>query len=234
MIRQGFFLVLALAAGLALAQQYRWVDKDGRIQYTDAPPPAWAKDVRKSSIATAKPAPAPVPFELARLQKDFPVTLYTSPNCKEGCELARAALNKRGISFKEVQVWDPDTNEELKRVAGAVEVPTLLVGRSAQRGFEQGAFDALLDSAGYPKAGVLPAREQKAPDSPEGYVSPAERESAKPAAEPGPAAEAPQKPGRYDPSGLKGEPQKPGQYDPSGLTGPPPKPGQYGVPAESK
>jgi len=140
---QAFSLAVLLAAGLAHAQQYRWTDKDGSVRYTDAPPPAWAKDVRRTNITSAKPAAPQLPFELTRLQKDFPVTLYTSPNCKEGCELARGALNKRGVPFKEVQVWNPETNEELKNVSGAAEVPTLLVGRSANRGFEQGAFDVM-------------------------------------------------------------------------------------------
>jgi len=149
MICRAFLVLLCLAAvGVAQAQSYRWTDDKGVVRYSDQPPPATAKNVEKLDIETPKPAAAPPPYELARLQKDFPVTLYTSPNCKEGCELARGALNKRGVPFKEVQVWDPATNEELKSVSGAVEVPTLLVGRSANRGFEQGAFDALLDSAG--------------------------------------------------------------------------------------
>lgn len=217
----------------AQAQQYRWIDDKGQVRFSDAPPPPGAKDVRRMIAPTAKPAPAPVPFELARLQKDFPVTLYTSPNCKEGCELARAALNKRGIPFKEVQVWNPETNEELKNASGAVEVPTLIVGRSVQRGFEQGAFDSLLDSAGYPKAGILPPGKQAVPGVPEGYVEPGEREGAKPVA-PDASAAAQPKAGPYDPSGLTGPPPKPGIYDPSGLTGPQPKPGPYGTPAESK
>ena len=139
----------------------------------------------------------------------------------------RGALNKRGVPFKEIQVYDQESNDELKRVSGAQEVPTLLVGRSVQRGFEQEAFDILLDSAGYPKVGVMRPLSQKAPAAPESYV-PAER--AKPEVE----MEAAQKGGRYDPSGLTGPAPKPGQYDPSSLTGPEPRQGRYGVPAETK
>jgi hypothetical protein len=228
-------LLLALLA-LALpaqAQQYQWTDDKGLVRFSDTPPPTGAKNVRRLNVAPARPAAAPVPFELARLQKDFPVTLYTSPNCKEGCDLARAALNKRGVPFREVQVWNPETNEELKSVSGALEVPTLLVGRSAQRGFEQGAFDALLDSAGYPKAGLLPPGKQAAPGAPEGYVPPGERDVAKPV-EPDATAASQAKPGPYDASGLQGPAPKPGIYDPSGLQGTPPKPGRYATPAESK
>ena len=237
MIYRAFFRTLALslllAAATAQAQQYRWIDKNGRVQYTDAPPPAGAKDVRRTEApgAAAPAAEAEQPFELTRLQKDFPVTLYSSPNCKEGCELARAALNKRGVPFKEVQVWNPETNEELKRVSGAAEVPTLLVGRSSQRGFEPGAFEALLDSAGYPKSGILPSRKQGIPEAPEGYVA---QSGAKPVAESSGAAAPQPKAGRYDASGLQGPAPKQGQYDPSGLQGTPAKPGQYGVPGEAK
>lgn len=232
MILRAFLLVLLAAAaavsGVAQAQQYRWVDGKGRVQFGDVPPPG-AKDVRKSNIATAKPEPAPQPFELAQLQKNFPVTLYTAPICKEPCALARGALNRRGVPFSEIQVWNLETLEQLKKAAGGSDnVPALVVGRSALSGFDQGRFDALLNSAGYPAAGAFPARSQAPPALPEGFEPPPVAEPVVPAA--GPA----QKAGPYDSSGLAGPAPKPGQYDPSGLTGPPPKPGQYGVPGESK
>ena len=57
----------------------------------------------------------------------------------------------------------------ISTIAGAAEVPTLQVGRSVHRGFEQTAFDSLLDTAGYPRAGLLPPGNQKAPPPPEGH-----------------------------------------------------------------
>jgi glutaredoxin len=173
-------LLLACALGTAAAQQlWQWTDKAGRVHITDTPPPPSARNVQKKNSpapATATEATGQEPYLLTQATKEFPVVLYTSPICKEACAQAREALNKRGVPFKEVQVWDEKTNEELTKVSGAREVPTLLVGRSAQRGFEQGAFDALLDSARYPRTGLLPPRTQEAPALPEGYVSPAERE----------------------------------------------------------
>ena len=88
----------------------------------------------------------------------------------------------------------------------------------------------LLDSAGYPKQGTVPARSQRAPAPPEGYEPP-------PQAEPVQAeAEAPQKAGPYDTSGLKSNrSDKPGPYDPSGLkSNRPDKPGPYLVPGSTK
>jgi glutaredoxin len=170
-------------AGAAAAQLYRWTDEQGRVHITDSPPPSSAKNVQKKKPGAPSAIESQMPYELAQAVRDFPVVLYTSPNCKEGCDAARATLNKRAVPFKEVQVWDQDTNEELKRVSGGNDVPTLMVGRSVHRGFEQAAYDALLDSARYPKAGLLPRRAQAAPDAPEGYVPQAER-AVPPVAEP--------------------------------------------------
>jgi glutaredoxin len=123
---------------------------------------------------------------------EFPVTLYTSPSCKDTCAMAREALNRRGVPFREIQAWDKDSIQELVKVAGSNQVPVLLVGRSVQKGFEQRAFDALLDSARYPRTGTLAARNQGVPKPPEGYETPEQRqarqaEAAKPAEEPAPA-----------------------------------------------
>lgn len=182
-MRAPLAIVLGLIAFSAAAQLYRWTDEQGRVHITDTLPPAGAKDVQKKAARASGAAQPPVPYELAQAMKDFPVTLYTSPNCKAPCAAARGALNERGVPFKEVQVWDEATNAELKRVSGGADVPTLVVGRSVHRGFEHSGFDALLDSAGYPEAGVLPARAQAAPPPPEGYAAPGER-PAEPVREP--------------------------------------------------
>lgn len=199
LLRRILGLVLALAASAALAQQiYRWTDEKGRVHLTDTPPPPTAKDVQTHKPAGGAVEPV-TPFPLAQALKDFPVTLYTSPICREACDQARAALNRRGVPFKEVQVWEEKGNEELKKVSGSNEVPTLIVGRSVQKGFEQSLYDALLDSARYPRAGLLPARNQGQPPLPEGYVPPGERE-APPKAEPVlPEPEADQGTGPYSP-----------------------------------
>ncbi len=209
--------ILVLATAAAHAQPYRWVDEKGRVQYSDTPPakgkvtPRSAQPVAPRPVAAPPPAtegPEPVvPFAVQRAQKDFPVTLYTSPSCKEPCELARTALNRRGVPFSEVQVWDNETVELLKARTGGDSVPSLSVGRTSTRGFEQGEYDSLLDSAGYPAAGSVPARNQKAPPPPEGYTPP-QRDKAQPVV----PAEAP-KTGPYDPSGLKSNvPDRPGRY----------------------
>jgi len=169
-----FLLTIALAAAVQ-AQVYRWTDEQGRVRYSDTPPPASAKD-KKRFGPTAQERARAASKQLTAATEKFPLTLYSSPTCTEPCAAARGALNKRGVPFREIQVWDDATNAELKRVSGGNEVPVLMVGeRAAVKGFDQTAFDQALDSAGYPKSGDVPVAEQAAPGAPEGYIPPKER-----------------------------------------------------------
>ena len=55
------FLILACALAVsapALAQLYKWVDKDGRITYSDQPPPAQTSKQLNISTGTGSPGPA--------------------------------------------------------------------------------------------------------------------------------------------------------------------------------
>ena len=210
MMQARFFLVLLLGftAGAAAQQLYRWTDDKGRVHVTDTLPPVSARDVQKAGTSSAgAAASAALPFEVAQAQKDFPVTLYTSPPCKDPCDRARGILNRRGIPFSEVIVWDEDSHEKLKKLTGSSdEVPVITVGRSVQKGYDADAYDALLDSARYPKTGSLPARTQAAPALPEGYVGPGGSTTAK--AEPvKPEAEEQAPAGPYSP-GSKPPPRR--------------------------
>jgi glutaredoxin len=198
-------IAMASAACAVQAQElYRWTDSSGRVHVTDTPPPANARameTVKGGVSAGAAAGAAPVPYELGIAMKVYPVVHYTSTNCKDGCARARDALNRRGVPFREVQVADEQSNADLKRVSGGNDVPTLLVGRSVQKGFEQGAFDALLDAARYPKTGVLPPRDQAAPPPPS-----APQAQAKPAE---PAAEPEEPRGPYSPGSPRPAPRAP-------------------------
>src|SRR5262252_4086176 len=51
-------VLVGFAAG-ASAQQFRWVDKDGRVQYGDVPPPGVKATRIKGPSGPSTPAPAP-------------------------------------------------------------------------------------------------------------------------------------------------------------------------------
>ncbi len=49
-------LAILLATATVTAQVYKWIDKEGRVQYTDTPPPATATKAEAKKLA---PPPAP-------------------------------------------------------------------------------------------------------------------------------------------------------------------------------
>ncbi|HJS39168.1 MAG TPA: glutaredoxin family protein [Burkholderiales bacterium] len=157
-----FAALLAAACAASAQQMYRWTDERGRVHITDTPPPASAKNVQRRSADGAPAEEAPLPYALQLAAKNFPVTLYTAPDCAP-CGQARALLNARGVPFREVSVIDEQQAEDLKKSVGSLSVPSLRVGGSSQKGFEQGAYHELLDTAGYPRAGILPPRNQAEP-----------------------------------------------------------------------
>lgn len=68
-------LAILLAAGVVAAQVYKWVDKDGKVQFTDTPPPPTAtkEDAKKLVIKPAAGAgsgASDTPKSLAERNKD--------------------------------------------------------------------------------------------------------------------------------------------------------------------
>ena len=59
-MRQALIFVMALLlAGAAHAQLYKWVDKDGKVRYGDAPPPGAKASSLKGAQGSAAEASAP-------------------------------------------------------------------------------------------------------------------------------------------------------------------------------
>jgi glutaredoxin len=179
-----------LSAGLAFAQPYRWIDEKGRVQYSDTPPPAGAKGVEKKRFQDNAIGGQPS-YQLDKAMRESPVTLYSHPDCKDQCQIARDTLNKRGIPFREVSVDDQPKQDELKRLSGGINVPVLAVGGQVETTISPQAYNRALDLAGYPPAGVAPARNQAAPPP-----APEEKqgEAPKPAAAPAPERRGPYAP----------------------------------------
>jgi len=155
-------LIALSAAQLVAAQQYRWVDENGRVHYTDTPPPATAKDVQKKRM-TGNAVGSQGSYGLAEAIKNSPVTLYSHPDCKDLCQMARDVLNGRGVPFAEISATDPAKIEQLRRVSGGERVPVLVVGGQVETAVSAAAYHQALDLAGYPKAGVAAPRSQAEP-----------------------------------------------------------------------
>jgi glutaredoxin len=143
---------LSIICSDALGQAYRWVDQDGRVHYTQTPPPPGAKGVQRKSLQHGPTGTVDLPYATQLAAKNFPVTLYTPPDCGSFCDQARALLVKRAVPFREVSVATQKDVDEVKRLSGKSDLPLLVVGTLVQTGFQEGLYNSLLDSAGYPSS----------------------------------------------------------------------------------
>ena len=147
------FALLLLISGLAAAQiqqVYRYIDLDGRVVYSDKPPPPTAKDAQAKRIGANSIETSDLSFAVAQAQERYPVTLY-SFSCGVVCDTAQGVLNKRGVPHTMIDVSVGDGAERLKRLSGGLDAPTIQVGDQYATGFNEGKWQAMLNDAGYPK-----------------------------------------------------------------------------------
>lgn len=151
-------IALALAAAtLAMAAQaqtnvYRWVDKDGKVQFSDTPPPDDAKGATQRRFGGGPVEDTQLPYATQVAMKRNPVTLYTGTQCGEPCASGRELLVRRGIPFSERDAQNnPADQQALKKLIGTLEVPVLVIGDNKAKGYDEGTWQAALDSAGYPR-----------------------------------------------------------------------------------
>jgi glutaredoxin len=159
-------IAFAVFAAIAAAQQqvYRYVDKDGRVIYSDRAPPADSKEVQAKRLSPNYIENNNVPLATVQAAQRFPVTLYTFA-CGEVCQSAEALLNRRGVPFTTVNVEDQKGAEQLLKLTGAQQAPVLQVGdKLIAKGYNEARWTALLDDAGYPKSPPRRTASRAAPE----------------------------------------------------------------------
>lgn len=184
-LRNAALIAAALALpALALAQTnvYRWVDKDGKVHYSDTPPPEPAKSLTQKRVGGGYSESSQLPYATQIAMQKSPVTLFTGADCGDPCRQGRELLGKRGIPFSERDAQgNAEDAEALKKLVGAIEVPVLTVGSSKVKGFEEGAWHSALDGAGYPRTALpgqvpprppSPPRKAEAPAAPDAAAAP--------------------------------------------------------------
>ncbi|MHB8849402.1 MAG: glutaredoxin family protein, partial [Burkholderiales bacterium] len=134
---------------------YRWVDKDGVVNYSDETPTGLVTKLEErkmwANVIDGQPS-----YVLKMAVTKSPVTLYAG-DCGPVCDSAVALLNKRGIPYAQK---DPQTNkadaEALSKLLGGegLRLPVLLIGTRQIKGFESGTWNSALDKAGYPKTAM--------------------------------------------------------------------------------
>lgn len=156
------------------AAMYKWIDAQGRTQYSDTPPPANAKKVEEQKITRNTIETSTQPFAVQEAVKRNPVTVWIS-DCGDLCTRARDYLAKRGVPHS---VRNPSRQGEQdawkKASGGDNSIPLLVIGSARTlKGFDEGEWNTALDAAGYPRN------------------APALKPQAIPAADPQPAAKPP-------------------------------------------
>lgn len=100
------FAAILLFTGAASAQQYKWVDKDGKVRYGDVPPPGANATRMKPPAAASAPAPAPAakkdaakaPKQAEKQQLTEEQTQMKRENCARAQESLRTLESGQRIS----------------------------------------------------------------------------------------------------------------------------------------
>jgi glutaredoxin len=198
-------LLAVLGTTLASAQGvYRIVGPDGKVTYSDQPPPA-TTSARPVAGAPAAASSGALPLELRNATSRYPVTLYAGNDCSP-CDKGRSFLSARGIPFTERTVNTNDDIAAFKRLSGATSLPMLSIGAQQLKGYSETEWSQYLDAAGYPKRNALPGGYRQAAASPlveaKAAPAPAARQQAETPAAQAPA-EVPVAPPVTNPSGIR-------------------------------
>lgn len=150
----GYAVGCAVFSSAAFAQ-YKYVEPDGRVTYSDQPPPRNARVVEEKKLGASAASTATLPFGVQQAASKYPVTIYTGDKCIP-CDDGRNYLRNRGVPFAEKTVSGSDDIALLKQQSPDGTAPVLMVGARKSVGFSQTAWSTLLDSAGYPQTSALP------------------------------------------------------------------------------
>ena len=158
----GLALGFALALGPAPAAWavYKVVGPDGSVTFTDVPPSSGDATLLSGGQTRAR-APSSstgeeLPARLRQLEQQAPVVVYTAPGCK-ACDDGIQLLRQRGVPYSERTIVSPQDAQAFKAFDPQLQVPLLSVaGVKLSPGFNAGAWNQALDSAGYPQHSELP------------------------------------------------------------------------------
>jgi glutaredoxin len=145
---------VSLAAGAQA--MYRYVDPDGKVVYTDRPPPPNARKVEQKNLRGNVIDTSESPVATRDAQQRNPVTLFVF-DCGDLCDRAKGLLNRRGVPHALLDTTNADNAEKLKKLTSGLEVPVLQVGTRVLKGLDEAQWQAALDQAGYPKTPPLRA-----------------------------------------------------------------------------
>jgi len=144
----GVLAALVLLSSALFADMYKWIDENGKLHYSDSPPPG--KKAKKLDLKINSIGGPPVVSSLGNsiaATSTAKVRLYTTTWCGY-CKKARAYLQARGTPFQEINVESSAQGQSEFRALGGRGVPVILVGNQRMDGYSEGGLEGLLRQAG--------------------------------------------------------------------------------------
>ncbi len=141
-------------SAIAMAEMYKWQDQQGRIHYSEAPPPENTKSLKIDAAVNSFTSEVPdIDFYQAEVKSKevaMPklakneVWLFSTPTCGY-CRHAKEYMRLKKISYKEMDITqNAQYNSWFKQLGGGG-VPLTLIGQNPQpitvRGFSDQRFD---------------------------------------------------------------------------------------------
>lgn len=129
---------------------YKWVDSEGKISYQGQPPPPGQKYEEKSFTEEGVNTQTSIDLKREQAAISAPATLYMTQECGS-CELVRKVFDLHAIPYLEVDVEnDIEAQEGLKKLTGALRIPSVTIGDKVISGFDRNKIEDILLSKGYP------------------------------------------------------------------------------------
>ena len=152
MMKSVFLLMcLLMLTNVQATELYRSIDKDGKVHYGDSPLMG-TEDVEQLKLGKEPKPDENLPYESQLASRNFPVTLYTFPDCSSACLQARDLLSKRGIPFTEKSLVKQEELDAFRKDSGDSLLPAVTIGKTWLKGFLAEQWNKELDFAGYPKS----------------------------------------------------------------------------------
>ena len=148
--RQMIFNLLVLCligwpTGEAKAEIYKWVDKDGRVHYSDTKPEQQSVesvDIKVNTFKQVKVFDVPATQSTQSKSRSKRVVMYSTEWCGV-CKKAKKYFKQHRIAFRE---YDIDKSEKARarwKKLGGRGVPVILIGRKKMHGFSANSFEAI-------------------------------------------------------------------------------------------
>ena len=112
-------ILMAMSLGVAAESMYRWVDKDGKVHYSDKPPAAGeaAKVETRRSATLGMPQPEPSAL-MRQAMNDYPVTLYTQTDLRRTLRFGARFSQAPGHPLQREGPRHPGDADALRTVVG--------------------------------------------------------------------------------------------------------------------